>query len=71
MNLDVPVMSISHKPPKGPVPDAQPSNDRNPPLPEREPLGASIHQISTVSMFMLKARSNELLDLICDTRDRS
>lgn len=64
-------MSFFNKPSKGPVPDAKPSSNRNPPLPEHEPLGASIHQISTVSMFMLKARSNELLDLISETRDRS
>jgi hypothetical protein len=64
-------MSSFYKPLKGLFAGEKLSNDRNPPLSEHEALGASVHQISTVSMFMLKARSTELLDLICDTRERS
>jgi hypothetical protein len=64
-------MTSFHNPPKGPFAGEKPSNDRNPPLSGQESLGASVHQISTVSMFMLRARSTELLDLICDTRERS
>jgi hypothetical protein len=64
-------MSHFKKPPHDPNPETWPLSDRQFLPLESAPIGASIHQISTDSMFMLKARSTELLRLICDTHDRS
>jgi hypothetical protein len=71
MHLDVPAMSSFKKPPIPPGLEAWSLSERQYLPPESAPIGASIHQISTDSMFMLKASSTELLRLICDTHDRS
>ena len=64
-------MSSFKKPPIDPGLDAWFLSERTPLSLESMPIGATIHQISTDSMFMLKASSTELLRLICDTHDRS
>ena len=73
LSLDVPMTSFPTYPPGFPSPDndSELAEKRQTPVSAEIPVGATVHQISTASMFMLKERSSELLRLICDTRDRS
>ena len=73
LSLDVPMTEFPKYPPgfSDPDGDSELADARQTPASAEIPARATVHQISTASMFMLKERSSELLRLISDIRDRS